>query len=54
MRFAAQVLSLALLPGMAAAQGSPQVAQQGTAAIGSESDTTAPLNRVDAQVSFRS
>ena len=45
MRLAAQVLSLALLPAMAAAQDSPQLAQQGTAVIRSESDTTAPRER---------
>ena len=45
MRFAAQVLSLALLPAMAAAQGSPGLAQQGTAVTRSESDTSASRER---------
>jgi hypothetical protein len=45
MRLAAQVLTLALLPAMAAAQGSPELAQQGTAAPRSESDTTAHRER---------
>jgi hypothetical protein len=39
MRLAAKVLSLALLPVVAAAQGSPEVAQQGTTAVRSEGDT---------------
>ena len=41
MRFTAQVLSLALLPTVAVAQGSPELAQQGTAVVRSASDTTA-------------
>ena len=49
MRLVAQVLSLALLPSLAAAQGSPQLAQQGTAVIRSESDTTAPREREESR-----
>ena len=45
MRFAAQVLSLALLPAMAAAQGSPQTGAAGDRGDRSESDTTAPRER---------
>ena len=45
MRLAAQVLSLALLPAMAAAQGSPSAGAAGDRGIRSESDTTAPRER---------
>jgi hypothetical protein len=45
MRLTAKVLSLALLPTMAPAQGSPQLAQQGTAVIRGASDTTAARER---------
>jgi hypothetical protein len=45
-RFAAWVLSFAILPAMAAAQGSsPYPAQQGMATSGSPGDTTATLDR---------
>ena len=51
MRFAAQVLSLALLPIVAVAQGSPRLAQQGTAVVRSQGDTTASPERATGQPS---
>ena len=45
MRFAVQVLSFAVFPAMAAAQGSPSLAQQGTAVIQNASDTTVARER---------
>lgn len=45
MRFAVQVLSFAVFPAMAAAQGSPSMAQQGTAVIQNASDTTVARER---------